>query len=136
MIHVIGIGAGDPDYVTAQAVRALNDTDVFFAMDKGEAKNDLVELRRDVCRRFIDEPRYRFVELPDPRRAPVAVDEGRRATTRGPSSIGMPNARGCGPTPSSPNSVPTVSEPSWLGVTPRCTTAPCGSSTRSPSTSN
>ena len=24
-IHVIGIGAGDPDYVTAQAVRALND---------------------------------------------------------------------------------------------------------------
>ena len=25
-IHVIGIGAGDPDYVTAQAVAALNDT--------------------------------------------------------------------------------------------------------------
>ena len=34
-IHVIGIGAGDPDYVTAQAVAALNDTQVFFAMDKG-----------------------------------------------------------------------------------------------------
>ena len=34
-IHVIGIGAGDPDYVTAQAVAALNDTEVFFAMDKG-----------------------------------------------------------------------------------------------------
>ena len=43
-IHVIGIGAGDPDYVTAQAVGALNGTDVFFAMDKGEAKSDLVEL--------------------------------------------------------------------------------------------
>ena len=37
-IHVIGIGAGDPDYVTAQAVAALNDTQVFFAMDKGEAQ--------------------------------------------------------------------------------------------------
>lgn len=71
MIHVIGIGAGDPDHVTAQAVRALNDTDVFFAMDKGEAKSDLVALRRDICRRFINEPRYRFVELPDPQRAPV-----------------------------------------------------------------
>lgn len=71
LIHVIGIGAGDPDHVTAQAVRALNDTDVFFAMDKGEAKSDLVALRRDICRRFIDEPRYRFVELPDPQRAPV-----------------------------------------------------------------
>lgn len=45
-IHVIGIGAGDPDYVTAQAVRALNDTEVFFAMDKGEAKSDLPALRR------------------------------------------------------------------------------------------
>ncbi len=55
-IHVIGIGAGDPDYVTAQAVAALNDTQVFFAMDKGEAKDDLVALRREVCERFIREP--------------------------------------------------------------------------------
>ncbi len=68
-IHVIGIGAGDPDYVTAQAVTALNDTQVFFAMDKGDAKDDLVALRRLVCERFIREPGYRFVELPDPERA-------------------------------------------------------------------
>lgn len=69
MIHVIGIGVGDPDYVTTQAIRALNDTDVFFAMDKGETKSDLVELRREICRRFITKPGYRFVELPDPPRA-------------------------------------------------------------------
>lgn len=68
-IHVIGIGVGDPDHVTTQAIRALNDTDVFFAMDKGEAKSDLVGLRREICRRFITEPSYRFVELPDPPRA-------------------------------------------------------------------
>jgi precorrin-6A synthase len=68
-IHVIGIGAGDPDYVTAQAVDALNDTQVFFAMDKGEAKDELVALRRLICERFISEPGYRFVELPDPQRA-------------------------------------------------------------------
>jgi precorrin-6A synthase len=68
-IHVIGIGAGDPDYVTAQAVLALNDTDVFFAMDKGEPKGDLVALRRQICERFIREPGYRFVELADPPRA-------------------------------------------------------------------
>ena len=68
-IHVIGIGAGDPDYVTAQAVAALNDTEVFFAMDKGESKSDLVALRRHVCERFIAHPRYRFVELADPPRA-------------------------------------------------------------------
>lgn len=68
-IHVIGIGAGDPDYVTAEAVRALNDTQVFFTMDKGETKSDLVALRRLICERYIDEPGYRFVELADPPRA-------------------------------------------------------------------
>lgn len=70
-IHVIGIGAGDPEYVTAAAVTALNDTQVFFAMDKGEAKNDLVALRREICRRFITRPGYRFVELVDPPRSRV-----------------------------------------------------------------
>ncbi|HZU50087.1 MAG TPA: precorrin-6A synthase (deacetylating) [Mycobacterium sp.] len=71
-IHVIGIGAGDPDYVTVQAVEALNDTQVFFAMDKGEAKSDLVALRREICARFIRDPGYRFVELADPPRAKSA----------------------------------------------------------------
>jgi precorrin-6A synthase len=68
-IRVIGIGAGDPDYVTAQAVEALNTVDVFFAMDKGDSKDDLVALRREVCERFIRTPGYRFVELADPPRA-------------------------------------------------------------------
>jgi len=68
-IHVIGIGAGDPDYVTAQAVAALNDTQVFFAMDKGTSKEDLVVLRKLVCERFIERSDYRFVELADPSRA-------------------------------------------------------------------
>src|SRR6201990_2781957 len=89
-IHVIGIGAGDPDYVTIQAVEALNDTQVFFAMDKGEAKSDLVELRRQICARFIREPGYRFVALPDPKRAATVqngayregVSEWHRARTR------------------------------------------------------
>jgi precorrin-6A synthase len=73
-IHVIGIGAGSPDYVTAQAVEALNDTQVFFAMDKGDAKDDLVALRRLICERFIRQPGYRFVEMPDPKRA-AATDQ-------------------------------------------------------------
>jgi precorrin-6A synthase len=68
-IHVIGIGAGDPDYVTVQAIDALNDAQVFFAMDKGSSKDELIALRRLICERFIREPGYRFVELPDPPRA-------------------------------------------------------------------
>jgi len=73
-IHVIGIGAGDPGYVTAQAVDALNDVDVFFASDKGAVKDDLVSLRREICQRFIREPGYRFVELPDPKRSKETPD--------------------------------------------------------------
>jgi precorrin-6A synthase len=68
-IHIIGIGAGDPGYVTVQAIDALNDTQVFFAMDKGETKSDLLALRQQICARFIREPDYRFVELPDPQRS-------------------------------------------------------------------
>jgi precorrin-6A synthase len=66
-IHVIGIGAGNPEFVTAQAVAALNHTEVFFASDKGIT--DLVDWRRDICARFI-KGSYRFVQLPDPKRDP------------------------------------------------------------------
>jgi precorrin-6A synthase len=31
-VFIIGIGAGNPDYVTVQAVNALNEVDVFFIM--------------------------------------------------------------------------------------------------------
>jgi precorrin-6A synthase len=86
-IHVIGIGVGDPDYMTVQAIQALNDTQVFFATDKGETKSDLVALRREICARFIREPGYRFVELPDPRRSthadyPEAVSAWHAARAR------------------------------------------------------
>ncbi|MBU3751947.1 MAG: precorrin-6A synthase (deacetylating), partial [Mycobacterium sp.] len=87
-VHVIGIGVGDPDYLTSQAIHALNDTEVFFAMDKGEAKRDLVALRRQICRRFITEPGYRFVELPDPTRAPVPNPPVRSPIPAGPIPAG------------------------------------------------
>ncbi|MGW5201110.1 precorrin-6A synthase (deacetylating) [Streptomyces spiralis] len=67
-IHVIGIGAGDPDQLTLQAVRALRDTDVFFVLDKGEVKSDLVRLRRDILHAHVPEGTYRVVEARDPER--------------------------------------------------------------------
>ncbi|NEA64784.1 precorrin-6A synthase (deacetylating) [Streptomyces sp. SID12488] len=67
-IHVIGIGAGDPDQLTLQAVRVLRDTDVFFVLDKGEAKSDLVRLRRHLLDTHVLEGTYRLVEVRDPER--------------------------------------------------------------------
>ena len=40
-ILIIGIGAGDPDYITVQGIKALNRVDVFFLMDKGPRKSKL-----------------------------------------------------------------------------------------------
>ncbi len=65
---MIGIGAGDPDQLTLQAVRALRDTDVFFVLDKGEVKADLVRLRRDMLETHVPEGTYRIVEARDPER--------------------------------------------------------------------
>jgi precorrin-6A synthase len=68
-LYVIGMGAGDPEYMTAQAIRALNEIDVLFVLQKEEEQQDLVELRRVICERFIDDPEsYRVVEAPDPPR--------------------------------------------------------------------
>lgn len=67
-VFVIGIGAGNPDYVTVQAINALNAVDVFFVMDKGAEKDDLVRLRRDICARYIKDRSYRTVETVDPPR--------------------------------------------------------------------
>lgn len=65
-VLLIGIGAGNPDYVTMQAVKALNEVDVFFLLDKGEAKEDLVRLRTEICDRFITDRAYRTVEVSSP----------------------------------------------------------------------
>ncbi len=65
---VIGIGVGDPDYLTIQAINALNTVDVFFVLDKGPATADLTRARRQVCERHIRDPRYRVVEVTDPSR--------------------------------------------------------------------
>jgi len=67
-ILIIGIGAGDPDYVTVQAINALNQVDVFFVMDKGIAKEKLVALRKQIIERFISGDRYRIVEATSPER--------------------------------------------------------------------
>lgn len=66
-ILIIGIGAGNPDYVTIQAINALNRVDVFFILDKGADKDKLTELRRDICKRYIrEEHPHRFVEATSP----------------------------------------------------------------------
>jgi len=65
-ILIIGIGAGNPDYITMQAVNALNQVDIFFIMDKGVEKSTLIDLRKEICERFIKGDDYRFVDATSP----------------------------------------------------------------------
>jgi precorrin-6A synthase len=79
-IFVIGIGVGDPNHMTIEAIEALNQVDVFFFPDKGTEKAALRELRKTICERFIKGADYREVDVEIPQRATagdylVGVDE-------------------------------------------------------------
>ena len=67
-IVVIGIGAGNPEHMTVQAINALNRLDAVLIPRKGETKADLAELRRDICRQFLTNPQTRIVEFDLPAR--------------------------------------------------------------------
>lgn len=73
-ILIIGIGAGNPDYVTIQAINAMNGVDVFFIPDKGTEKAALRQLRQDICERFIKHACYRTVDVKIPRRTDPGAD--------------------------------------------------------------
>jgi precorrin-6A synthase len=72
-ISVIGIGAGDPEYLTLQAVRAIGATDVFFLLDKGQEKDSMIALRRQLLAAHA-RPGHRVVEGHDPQRDRTPTD--------------------------------------------------------------
>ncbi len=81
-ISVVGIGSGHPDHVTVQAISELNAADVVFMMDKGEDARGLIDVRKQICDRYLTGP-CRIVTAADPPRDraaagyTAAVDEWR-----------------------------------------------------------
>jgi precorrin-6A synthase len=77
---VIGVGAGDPEYMTVQAVRALNALDMLYVLDKGD---ELTAARRELVARFRNAP-LREVTIADPPRGrgPEAVAAWRAERVR------------------------------------------------------
>jgi len=55
-LFLIGIGTGNPDHVTGQAIRALNAADLILIPRKGEAKSDLADLRRQILTEVLTAP--------------------------------------------------------------------------------
>lgn len=60
---VIGIGTGNPEHMTIQAINCLNSADLVLIPKKGEAKEDLADLRREICRRYLTNAKTRIVEF-------------------------------------------------------------------------
>ncbi|MFC9996150.1 precorrin-6A synthase (deacetylating) [Nocardia sp. NPDC127526] len=81
-LFVIGIGAGDPDQVTVQAIKALRRVDVFFVIGKGAEKQELVDVRAAILAEYAEQP-HRVVEIADPPRDRSVPGTGADAAYQG-----------------------------------------------------
>jgi len=55
-LFIIGIGTGNREHVTMQAISALNQIDVVFIPTKGDEKAGLAAIRHEICDRYISRP--------------------------------------------------------------------------------
>jgi precorrin-6A synthase len=62
----VGIGSGNPEHMTVQAINALNSADVLFIPTKGAKKAELADVRRDIVTRYVNNPGTRTVEYAVP----------------------------------------------------------------------
>ena len=87
-VSVVGIGAGNPEHVTVQAISTLNAADVVFMMDKGDGARELLDFRREICARYITSPSRRIVTAPDPGRPRGSEPVNRRSPFKSVPVIG------------------------------------------------
>lgn len=65
-VLIVGIGTGNPEHLTVQAINALNTADVLFIPTKGEAKVQLADIRRNIVSRYVTRSQSRVVEFAIP----------------------------------------------------------------------
>lgn len=71
---LVGIGSGNPDHLTQQAIRALNGADLLLIPQKGAGKEDLAALRLSIARQVITNHLTRIVPFDLPVRDPAIAD--------------------------------------------------------------
>ncbi|KIN75375.1 Precorrin 6A synthase [Sulfitobacter noctilucae] len=62
-LTLIGIGTGNPEHLTLQAIRAMNAQDLILIPRKGAGKADLAELRQAICDEVLSNPEAQVVEF-------------------------------------------------------------------------
>jgi len=80
LVHLtlIGIGTGNPEHLTLQAIRAINRQDLILIPRKGEGKADLAELRRAICDEVLNNKATQIVEFDLPVRDEATADYRQR----------------------------------------------------------
>lgn len=74
VLTLIGIGTGNPEHLTLQAIRALNRADLVLIPRKGADKADLAETRRAICTEMLTNPETRLAEFDLPSRDETIAD--------------------------------------------------------------
>jgi precorrin-6A synthase len=77
-LTLIGIGTGNPEHLTLQAIRAINAQDMILIPRKGAGKADLAELRRAICNEVLTNEATRIVEFDLPVRDEATPDYRQR----------------------------------------------------------
>lgn len=73
-LTLVGIGSGNPDHLTRQAVAALNAAELILIPRKGAGKEDLAGLRRAIAARVVTNPAVTLAEFDLPVRDPAIAD--------------------------------------------------------------
>ena len=60
---LVGIGTGNPDHLTLQAIKALNAVDLILIPRKGRDKSDLAEVRLQICAAVVTNPATQIVQF-------------------------------------------------------------------------
>ena len=77
-LTLIGIGTGNPEHLTLQAIRAINAQDLILIPRKGAGKADLAELRQAICDEVLTNAQTRVVEFDLPVRDEATADYRQR----------------------------------------------------------
>lgn len=73
-LTLIGIGTGNPEHLTLQAIRAINRQDLILIPQKGEGKADLADLRRTICEEVLTNTETQVVTFDLPVRDEATPD--------------------------------------------------------------
>lgn len=74
VLSLIGIGAGNPEHLTLQAIRVLGAADLILIPLKGTEKQQLAQIRRDICDEFAVHADLDVIEFDLPKRDPAIAD--------------------------------------------------------------